>query len=1175
MIKLKYYYGCPNCGGPIDSERALAGLPCDKCLSHVNISEFERIPLEDKIKLIYNLLVRNNSLKAYWDTYLMIERSEEIIRLFEKLIKNSPWSLQRSWIKKLAMGNNFIMSAPTGLGKTTTLLVYSVYTGENALYLVPTKALQEQICDKLSKFNANVACGKVDETKISVLTVNYINKNFEQLKNYRPAFIAVDDADAIIKSGKTTDKIVELLGIPQEAYESAKKLVKLKAILPALVNDEKRQELISEINKLETTISLSNVSTTQLVVASATVRPKGIKQKALKYLIGFEPSTIQIYSRNIIDSYLPSFTDENLLNIIQTLGRGGLILVSKEYSKAKIRELAEKLERNGIRSSLAISGRRFISDFSEGKVDVLIGSANYYGVAVRGIDEPKALRYVIFYGVPKFRMKLLDAIKNPYVLLKIMKSLSLDYQELEKIILHSSPNELNAISLAIKKGEHLDGKLEEVLNKIESKIEEVREHLKSLGEGFFGEDFIISKVDSTYYYIVPDVMTYIQGSGRSSRLYNGALTLGLSIILVDDQKLFEILYNKLRRFSYDVNFRRLSELNLSEISQKLDESRSSNNAENGKELKIKTALMVVESPTKARTIARMFGVPSQRIIGNVPVYETIITYNDTIWITEIMASKGHIYDVTVDDIGTYGIEIHDEKSITVNYTKISKCLSCGRTFTSNSDTCPYCGSTQSVSSLSVINALRKLALEVDAIFIATDPDYEGEKIAYDIAVIVSPYNSNIYRITYHEVTKNAILAALSNPRKIDINAVYSQVVRRVEDRLIGFSLSNILKSKFSDRNHGAGRVQTPVLGLILDKTKRYKERMGWIVDIGISKNYRIKKLFSSKADAENYSKNIKVEVKKISEKVDILNPLPPYTTDSLLEDAYEKLRLNPVITIKLAQDLFERGLITYHRTDSTHVSSLGISIAKSYMEAKGYSGEFVGRSWGSSGAHEAIRPTRPLDAEDLKNEIISNPRLYLGISNLHIKLYDLIFRRFIASQMRPAKVTIGKYLVSINSAESYSVELRTKVEGGFSIIYSIPVNDIAEGVIVPEIRIYKGSLEYLYTYSNVIQLMKELNLGRPSTYSKTLSNLLRHGYIIESKKRAYLIASSRGEKVYSYLSKYFSHLVSVKRTADLLNKMDKIALGEINADDVIHEILTDTETVVQASINSSQLEQNV
>lgn len=1174
MIKLRYYYGCPNCGGPISADRALVGLPCDKCLPYLNIDDFKNISQEEKIKIIYNLLVRNGTLKAYWDTYLMIERSEEIEQLFRKLINGEPWSLQHSWLKKLAMGSNFIMSAPTGLGKTTTLMVYSSYLSENVLYLVPTKALQEQICNKLSKFGTNVSCGKIDEKKVSIVTLNFINKNFSSdIGNFRPSFIAVDDADAIVKSGKTTDKIVQLLGIPQEAYEAAKKLVKLKALLPLLKNDEKLQEVISEINMLETQISLTNVSSTQLVVASATVRPKGIKQKALKYLIGFEPSTIQLYSRNIVDTY-DTLSDENLVSIIKKLGKGGLILISRDFTKEKLKELAKYLEENGIKSSLAISGRKFITDFSQGEVDVLIGSASYYGVAVRGIDEPKALRYVIFYGVPKFRMKLFDAVCNPYVLLKVLKSLNLDYQDLEKIMLHSSPNELNLVRFALKKNNiELNDKLKEIHKLVSEKIEYLKDNLKGLGEEFYGDDFVITKSNSTLYYVTPDIMTYIQGSGRSSRLYNGSLTLGLSIILVDNLRIFEILYNKLRRFSYDVIFKNISNIDLKEMSQKLDESRSTGNGSN--KLKIKTALLVVESPTKARTIARMFGVPSQRLIGNVSVYETIIVMGDVILITEIVATKGHIYDVTIDNIGTYGIEIHDEKSITVNYTKISKCLECGRSFSSTSDRCPYCGSTQIMSSLSIINALRKLSLEVDSIFIATDPDYEGEKIAYDVAVIVSPYNQDIYRVMYHEVTKDAIIEALAHPKKIDLNSVNSQVIRRVEDRLIGFSLSNILKANFGDRNHGAGRVQTPVLGLILDRTNKYKEKSGWIIEIQLSRNYRIKKLFSTKDEAENYVKSLKVEVHKLSERQDSLKPSPPYTTDSLLEDAYDKLRLNPVITMKLAQDLFERGLITYHRTDSTHISSIGIGIAKEYLKSKGLEEMFYPREWGNNGAHEAIRPTRPLDAEALKNELINNPRLYSGLSDLHIKLYDLIFRRFIASQMSPANVTVSKYQVTLNSLETYIVDLRTSISGGFSLIYTLSTDTLSEGTITPSTRIYKGSLESLYTYSRVIQVMKELNLGRPSTYSKILVTLIRHGYVVESKKRSYLIASSRGSKIYEYVSRNFSQLVSTQRTANLLYKMDKVALGELKPEDVIQEIVSDTEAVIQASINSSQFEQNV
>lgn len=1152
MITSVFLKACPNCLGPLEEDRALEGLPCSKCLPG-DIASFKGLPIEEKIRRVYNILVSKNKLKAYWNLYYYVDSSSEIIDYFRKVTGKEPWSLQKLWLKRLMQGASFSMSAPTGMGKTTTIITYSTYlanNGKKVLYIVPTKSLMQQICEKIKQIYTNLSCGSIDEEKgINIVTTTYINKNFDKIKNYRPDFIAVDDADAIVKNGKTVDRLVTLMGIPQEAYEKAIKLVKLKRLITI---EEKKDEIEKKIVEIEKDISKFYGVYAQLVVASATLRPKGVKQKALRYITGFDVSTAQVYARNIIDAYTQSL---DVYTLVTSLGKGGLILVSKEYGKQKIKEIAEELERRGIKVGIAISNRKFIEKFSAGEVDVLIGSASYYGVAVRGIDEPKRLKYVIFYGVPKSRVRVNEALYNPFTLLRVAKLLNVEIDDNK--ILSLSPSEAQLIKIAFVKTQQLNGKLEEIRKYLESKIKEVKEKLSKVDGEVLGDTFLIRKVGRETYLEFPDSITYLQGSGRSSRLFNGGLTLGLTITLVDDINLYRMLTKRLKYLIHNFEPTEFSSLDLEKIKHEIERTRN----EAGRKINVSTALMIVESPTKAKTIAKMFGSPARRSVGGVPVYETIVIDGNDVYILDIMASKGHISDLTTEERGYYGIEFSSSE-IRPLYSPLYRCINCKRVFSQEIDKCPYCGSTTISSSSNIIDAARQLALEVDNVFIATDPDVEGEKIAFDIAVLVSPYNNNVKRLRIHEITKKGVLEALKSLTKIDLNLVRSQIVRRIEDRVIGFELSKILKVKFSGRNYGAGRVQTPVLGWIVKRTKEYKNNMGYVglIELG---NYTHRVFLKEKININ------KVKIEKIKEETEILFPLPPYTTDTLLIDAYNLYRLPAEKVMKIAQELFESGLITYHRTDSTHVSTRGLEIAKEYLEKTNNLKEFIPRSWSLEGTHEAIRPTQPIDANELKKQIEENPNgFFIKFTWAHFAIYDMIFRRFIVSQMKEA---IGKY---VNYRITYldrrdEVRLLSDIQGGFSLILSPKIYKLPEGEIEPKYRIIRGSSVKLYDYGEVIKEMREKNIGRPSTYAKIIQTLIRHGYIVESKKKAVLIATKKGMAVYEYLSNKFSTLISETTTAELLQKMDMVANGYISPDDVVYEILTSVKSLV-SSFNSEQ-----
>ena len=1156
MLKINYLFGCPNCGGPIDDERLSAGIPCEKCLP----GKVESLDY----RVIYDLLVKNSTLKGFAEYYYDNETYEEIIELFKRIIKNEPWNLQRYWIKRLAKNESFSLSAPTGLGKTTTLLIYSLYFNDTSLYIVPTNSLKDQICSRLKGIGARVICDDIKDKYINVATFSRILKRHEEYESLKPKLVIVDDSDMILKSGKTTEAIAKILGISDDIFQNAINLIKLKRMLKF----DESKELKDKINELEYKIS-SWRPYAQFLVASATLKPKGVKQQALRLLIGFEPSTIQTYLRNIADLYYPSL---DLKYVIEKISdSGGLILVSKEYGKDKMKELKDIIESLGYSASLAVAGRKFMDKFSEGKIDFLIGSASYYGVAVRGLDEPKRLKYVIFYGVPKIRLNLDDALNNPSLVLKIGEKIGLDIKDIRKKIVFLSPSELQLLRISLRNKEKLNGKLEDIRIKIEELRNTIYHELKHSSIQRINADyFLVSKSGNKYYVYIPDITTYIQASGRSSRIINNGLTFGVSIILVDDFDLLHILIEKMKKSVINVNFNNFSEIKIDEIKDKVKSSRDSSISQ--KPINTKTVLIVVESPTKARTIARLFGRPSRRDIYGIPVNETIMMVNDEILITNIIATRGHLTDLTTENIGFHGVEVKkDENKFVANYSPIYKCYSCGRTFTMKTEKCPYCGSSFISSSEKIIAALRKLSMEVDEVYIASDPDQEGEKIAYDVALLISPYNKNIYRIKYHEVTRNGILNAIINKTSIDYNLVKSQVIRRIEDRWIGFELSTSLKTMFYDRNQGIGRVQGPVLGWIVERTKEYKKNMGWILYIKLG-DYIVRKFFKTRDEAEKFVSQLNVKINKISEREELQNPLPPFTTDSLLIEAYNRLGMNSVVAMRIAQELFESGLITYHRTDSTHISAVGISIAKEYLDSKNLSENFIGRSWGSEGTHEAIRPTSAMDLEGLIKDIEENPNKYfIQFTRYHFKLYDLIFRRFIASQMKPAIVKYAKYEILLND-EKIELELPITVSSGFSVIYPIKTYSLSENFTS---FISKGSTLSLYGYADIIKSMKEKEIGRPSTYAKTISTLIRHGYVVESKKKAMLVATNKGINAYEFLATHAKEFIDENRTRLLLQKVDKIANGTAEASEVMLELYDEITELSQRLVNSLKLKANI
>ena len=266
--------------------------------------------------------------------------------------------------------------------------------------------------------------------------------------------------------------------------------------------------------------------------------------------------------------------------------------------------------------------------------------------------------------------------------------------------------------------------------------------------------------------------------------------------------------------------------------------------------------------------------------------------------------------------------------------------------------------------------------------------------------------------------------------------------------------------------------------------------------------------------------------------------------------------------MKIAQELFESGLITYHRTDYTYVSSTGISIARQYIKKHGFEGLFRPSHWGDKGAHEAIRPTHPLDVDELIKAIsegLINPSIPL--TGLHYKLYGMIFNRFIASQMKPYKAKVAKISVYVADLELTELEVILEiVDHGFDVIRNTTtypsIQDIVGKKLMPvSIKVVDSSLEKLHSEGSIIKLMKSKGLGRPSTYASIISSIVRHGYVIRSKKRGYLIPTKTGIEVYDYLTKNYAELVSESTTKKMEETIDMIASGKASVETAILLVL--------------------
>jgi len=1238
-----YLRSCPNCGGAISDRRLHLGLPCSTCLPRAQLSGGESL---------FDVMRSLGTLKNYRDLAEVQRRYGELSKLFTEAVGSEPWGIQKLWFKRMSKGSSFAMLAPTGVGKTTAGLLAAVYfamKGGKSYIIVPTTVLVKQAEKLVERFCSRVGftalvvsvhsrLSKQERARreeaissgsfdILITTSRYLIKNFDKLRGKRFSYIFVDDVDAVMRGSKAIDMILMLMGFTDDDIAKGLELVRLRR---ELAYRGPREELLSKLRSLEAYLrERSRGVKSVLVISSATGNPRGVRSRLFRELLGFDVGARPELIRNIVDSsVVPSGSlEDTVAEVVRALGRGGLVYVPIDKGIDYANMLAEYLRSRGIKAEAVHSKKTDSLDkFVAGEIDVLVGVATYYGVLVRGIDLPEHIRYCVFAGVPRHKISLRVEELDPADVLRLLPILAVavesdeQREKLEAYLNRLARAVRRAGSLVLERFREIARGAKEPETSVEKMFVEAMNIVKELVR----DPEVLKKVrqnpevavvedGGALYVLIPDSPTYIQASGRTSRLYLGGVSRGVSVVVVDDVRLLKGLERRLSWVIDGFKFLDYSEVSsrLGDILREVDRDRdiirmlregtmSKDELSKLKSIEFKTSLLVVESPNKARTIAKFFGRPSAKDYGRLRVYEVSLG-NQTILIT---SSGGHIYELVTDTEGLrrevgdwvdlFGVMYKDGKYIPM-YTTIKRCLSCGKQFTEelgDRRVCPYCGSPNVVDSADMVSAIRDVALEVDEVLVGTDPDTEGEKIAYDLFSLVMPMNSSVRRVEFHEVTKRALENALRSPRDLNINLVKAQLVRRVEDRWIGFSLSQLLQTDFwatfcrevvpqlnnaagrryrslcaehpaSYKNLSAGRVQTPVLGWVIDAARRYQEtkkrNIGAVIE-GLDVEFTAELPADLKSVRVSDIESVEVVVEDVKDEAATLKPEPPFTTDSVLAELNSRYGISVVRAMEVLQELFEAGFITYHRTDSTRVSDVGIRIAEEYLkqvEGDRYRELFRPRSWGEGGAHEAIRPTRPIDSDTLRRlveEGVLEPTVRL--LKVHYIIYDTIFRRFIASQSKEAEVVMSrvKYRIIMHLKDGRTAELGP---GELSIYTSVTSEGflkydkrvrirrpIPKGVhTASKFRLFYRSDVLPHTESSLVRKMKESGIGRPSTYSKIIETILRRGYAIRTRGRGFIIPRPLGIEVYRYLVSRFERLVSEERTRILEKKMDLVEQG--------------------------------
>ena len=584
-------------------------------------------------------------------------------------------------------------------------------------------------------------------------------------------------------------------------------------------------------------------------------------------------------------------------------------------------------------------------------------------------------------------------------------------------------------------------------------------------------------------------------------------------------------------------------------------------------------LVIVESPAKAKTIEKFLG-------------------KDFV----VKSSYGHIRDLAKSD---FGVDL--EKNYTPKYII-------------------------SDDKKDVVKELKSLAKKAQTVWLASDEDREGEAIAWHLYEVLGLNNSNTKRIVFHEITKEAILKAVENPRDINKDLVDAQQARRVLDRLVGFELSPVLWRKVKP-SLSAGRVQSVAVRLLVEKEReifKFKGKDSYRVTALFDLRDDKGKQYTLKAELSNRFETLKetqkfleecikstFSVEKIEKKPLKKSPAAPFTTSTLQQEASRKLGFSVGQTMSIAQKLYEAGKITYMRTDSVNLAESAVSsaanvIATNMGEEYVKTRQYKTKSKGAQEAHEAIRPTY------LENDSISG-------NAGEKKLYELIWKRTIASQMKDAE--LEKTTISINISgrdekfnasgevikfdgflkvyiESFDVENDVEDEEDSSLLPPVEVNQVLE-LRESEARQRWTQKPARFTEASLVKKLEELGIGRPSTYAPTISTIQNRGYVVKEDRpgeereydylllkdnevvtekrvetfgaeRSKLFPTDIGMVVNDFLVKYFPNVVNFSFTADVEKDFDDIALGKMDWAKVIDQFYKPFHIQVEETLEKSE-----
>ena len=555
-------------------------------------------------------------------------------------------------------------------------------------------------------------------------------------------------------------------------------------------------------------------------------------------------------------------------------------------------------------------------------------------------------------------------------------------------------------------------------------------------------------------------------------------------------------------------------------------------------------LVIVESPHKSKTIEKYLGKDFK-----------------------VVSSVGHIRDLSTS--GKYGFGVDIDNNFKPDY-KIIK------------------------GKAKLVKELKKDIKDADFVYLATDPDREGEAISWHLYDTLGLKEENYDRIVFNEITKKAVLDSFNKARKIDDNLVKSQETRRILDRIIGFRLSKLMQSKTGGKS--AGRVQSVALKLIVD---REREIEAFIPEEYFEIEAKFND-FDAKLDTYNHKK---IEIKKESEAKEILSKLSnafkiesidkkekakkskfPFTTSTLEQEASTKLGFTSKKTMMIAQKLYEginlkdgaEGLISYMRTDSVRLSDEFIKETYGYIKDN-YGSEYVGyvkksnKTENVQDAHEAIRPTN----------INNNPeKIKEYLTNDEYKLYSLIYYRALASLMKDAKVEATTVILDNNNYQ-FKVNGQILIFDGYLKVYS--KYEDSEDKVLPDFSNYKSNvlvantIEYTshttkpparYTESKLIKEMEELGIGRPSTYAKTIDTIEERGYVKVIDKK--FVPTEVGIETTDKLQEFFKDIINVEYTKNMEDDLDKIADGNMEWNKLLSIFYQEFEPKVEVAFKNME-----